>query len=88
MLGWAREEYWYCPRVISCRRVRLLNDTFFVQIMNNVTTALEDNRSAIILTSIDFSKAFKVLDHGPSLEAFGKKCASNQVLKTTEWVHV
>ena len=33
--------------------------------MDNLTSALEDNRSAVVLTSIDFSKAFNRLEHGP-----------------------
>ena len=49
--------------------------------MDNITKALEDNRSAVVLTSVDFSKAFNRLEHGSCLRAFTKKGASTQVIK-------
>ena len=52
-----------------------------VQMLDNITSALEDNRSAVVMTAIDFSKASNRLEHGPCLEAFRKKGASTNVLK-------
>ena len=45
-----------------------------------VTSSLEDNRSAAILTTLDYSKAFNRLGHAPCLRAFAAKGAPNQIL--------
>ena len=52
-----------------------------VQAMDNIPRALEDNRSAVVLTSVDFSKAFNRLEHGSCLQAFAKKGLSTQIIK-------
>ena len=45
-----------------------------VQMLDNLTTALEDNtRSAVVMTAIDFSKAFNRLEHNSCLESFKRK---------------
>ena len=48
--------------------------------LDYVTEALEDHRAAVILTAIDFSKAFNRLEHGHCLEAFAKKGASTDII--------
>ena len=53
---------------------------FAVSVMNYVTGALEDNRAAVVLSSINFSKAFNRLEHGACLKTFERKGASSQVL--------
>ena len=49
--------------------------------MNYVTGALEDNRAGVILTSVDFSKAFNRLEHAACLRAFEKKGASTAIIQ-------
>lgn len=46
-----------------------------------VNEALEDNRAAMVMTSLDFSKAFNRLNHRVCLSEFAKKGASNGILK-------
>ena len=53
---------------------------FIVSVIDYVTNAMEDNRSAVILSSADFSKAINRLEHSACLKAFKKKGASSQVL--------
>ena len=43
------------------------------EVLDDVTSALEDNRASVVLSSIDFSKAFNRLEHGHCLNAFEKK---------------
>ena len=52
-----------------------------VEVMDDVTSALEDNRSAVILSAVDFSKAFNRLEHKHCLESFRKKGASSDVIE-------
>ena len=42
---------------------------------------MEDNRSALLLSSADFSKAFNRLEHSACLNAFKQKGASTKVLQ-------
>ena len=56
-------------------------DHFLVGALDYVTAALEDNRSAIIASSIDFSKAFNRLEHKFCLESFAKKGAPTEIIK-------
>ena len=51
-----------------------------VEAMSDLTTALEDNRAGIVMSAIDFAKAFNRLDHRHCLEAFAKKGASTDVI--------
>ena len=46
-----------------------------------VNSSLEDNRAAVIITSMDFSKAFNRLSHVTCLEEMKKKGASTEVMK-------
>ena len=54
---------------------------FLVKAMDKITEALEDNRAAVELTSVDFSKAFNRLGHGSCLELFAKKGALTEIIK-------
>ena len=55
-------------------------DHFIVNALEYITAALEDNRSAVIASSIDFSKAFNRLEHKFCLETFARKGASTEIL--------
>ena len=52
-----------------------------IEVMDDITSALEDNRAGVILSAIDFSKAFNRLDHTKCLEAFAEKGASSETLQ-------
>ena len=54
---------------------------FLTELNDYVTTSLEDNRAAVVLTSMDFSKAFNRLSHQSCLQEFQKKGASSQVMR-------
>ena len=51
-----------------------------VEVMSDVTSALEDNRAGVVLSAIDFSKAFNRLDHTQCLLTFMRRGASEQIL--------
>ena len=42
---------------------------------------MEDNRSAVILSAIDFSKAFNRLQHDNCLQTFARRGASTQIIR-------
>ena len=51
-----------------------------VGVLDEVMRGLEDDRAGIMLTSIDYAKAFNRLNFQRCLEAFAKKGASTPVL--------
>ena len=53
---------------------------FLIEALDEITTTLEDNRSASVITSIDFSKAFNRLEHLSCLRAFERKGASTEII--------
>ena len=53
---------------------------FLIKMQDYVAFSLEDNRSAVILTSMDYSKAFNRLRHSSCLSEFVKKGASSQMI--------
>ena len=53
---------------------------FLADIWDKITSHLEDSRAAVVLTSIDYSKAFNRLDHLACLKTFAQAGASNQLL--------
>ena len=67
--------------VVNCIPYECGTTHFLVNTMDEIINILEDNRSAAILTSIDYSKAFNRLEHGPCLRAFADKGASNEIIK-------
>lgn len=52
-----------------------------VEVMADLMTAMEDNRAGVVMSAIDFSKAFNRLDHLKCLQSFAKKDASSQILQ-------
>ena len=48
---------------------------------DKLTDHLEDARAAVILTSIDYSKAFNRLEYLECLKSFAQAGASNQLLR-------
>ena len=54
---------------------------FLVRAMDKITGALEDNRAAVVLTSVNLSKAFNHLGYRSCLNSFAKKGASTGILK-------
>ena len=79
VLEWARKEVRPKDNQFGgekgCSTTHLL-----VATIDEITEALEDRRTACVLTAIDFSKAFNRLEHGPCLEAFKQKGASKQII--------
>ena len=51
------------------------------EVMDAVTSALEDNRSAVVLSGLDMSKAFNRLEHASCLAAFAAKGASTDIIR-------
>ena len=51
-----------------------------IEVLDRVAAGLEDNRAAVVLSAIDFSKAFNRLDHFICLKTFVDRGASNQVV--------
>ena len=52
-----------------------------VGVMDEVARGLKDDRASVILTSIDYAKAFNRLSYQHCLAAFARKGASMQVLE-------
>ena len=80
VLAWAREEVWPKENQFG-GEPGSGSEHFAVRTMNFITGALEDNRAAVVLSAIDFSKAFNRLEHGSCLKAFERKGASSQIIK-------
>ena len=57
----------------GCRPAHMLIET-----TQYITSSLEDNRAAVIATSMDYSKAFNRLNHSSCLESFKKKGAATK----------
>ena len=79
VLGWARQEitpklnqYGGEPKASAAH--------LLVETMDYVTSTLEDNRAGVVLSTIDFSKAFNRLDHEHCLKTILKRGASTQVV--------
>ena len=51
-----------------------------VEVVSDITQTLEDNRAGLVLSVIDYSKAFNRLDHYKCLQAFERKGASTETL--------
>ena len=79
LLGWCREEvrpkrnqYGGEPGASAAH--------LLIEVLSDITTGLEDNRAGVVLSTIDFSKAFNRLDHAKCLRSFEKKGASTQII--------
>ena len=80
LLAWSREEvrpklnqYGGEPQASAAH--------LLIEVMSDLTTALEDNRAGIVVSALDFSKAFNRLDHLKCLQSFVKKGSSTQILQ-------
>ena len=79
VLEWARQEA--VPKLNqyggepAASAAQLLIET-----LDYITSSLEDNRAGVVLSAVDFSKAFNRLDHEHCLRSIIKKGCSNQVV--------
>ena len=80
VLGWAREEVVPKDNQFG-EEPRSGTEHFFVQAMNKISSALGDNRSAVVLTAVDFSKVFNRIEHGACLNTFAAKASSLDILQ-------
>ena len=80
ILQWPREEVQLLPNQYGgqpgCGPAH-----FLIEMNDYISTALEDNRAAVIMTSMDFSKAFNRLNHTTCLDEFRKKGASTDLIE-------
>ena len=51
-----------------------------MKVVNHVVEALEDNRSAVVLSAVDFSKAFNRLEYPGCLQTVAKKWGSTDII--------
>ena len=80
VLGWAREEV--IPKTNQYGGEPKASATqLLVETIDYVTSSLEDNRAGVVLSAVDFSKAFNRLDHEHCLRAIIERGASAQVVK-------
>ena len=72
MLEWSREEV--RPKLnqfgVEPRAGAVI---MLTEVMDKITSVMEDNRLAAVLSAIDFSKAFNRLQHNKCLQAFAKR---------------
>ena len=52
-----------------------------MEVLSDITTALEDNRAGVVISALDFSKAFNRLEHLNCLKSFAKKGASTEIIQ-------
>ena len=77
--SWAREEV--VPKLNQYGGEPAASATqFLVEMDDQTACALEDNRAAVVLPSMDFSKAFNHLDHSKCLGGLKKRGMSTPVL--------
>ena len=80
VLDWAREEiklkHNQYGGELGCGPAH-----FLIELNDFIASSLEDNRAAVVLMSMDFSKAFNRLHHATCLREFKKKGASTQFMK-------
>ena len=80
LLAWSREEVRPKPNQYGGEKGASAAQ-LLIEVVGDVTESLEDNRAAVVLSAIDFSKAFNRLDHTECIKAFASKGASNQILQ-------
>ena len=79
VLQWSREEV--TPKLNQYGGEKKSSAThLLIEVMDDVTAAMEDNRLGVVLSAIDFSKAFNRLEHEHCLRSFAKKGASNDIM--------
>ena len=52
-----------------------------IEVLSDITTAMEDNRAGVVLSALDFSKAFNRLEHQQCLRAFERKGAPSEIIR-------
>ena len=79
LLEWSRQEV--VPKLNQYGGEPAASSTqLLVEVLSDVTSTLEDNRAGLVLSAIDFSKAFNRLNHRKVLNSFAKKGSSSSVL--------
>ena len=79
VLQWSREEV--RPKMNQYGGEPGASSTqLLIEVISDVTAAMEDNRAGVVLSPLDFSKAFNRLDHLKCLQAFEKKGSSTEIL--------
>ena len=79
LLSWSREEV--RPKINQYGGEKGASATqLLIEVVSDITEALKDNRAGMVLSAVDFSKAFNRLDHGKCLRAFARKGSSSQFL--------
>ena len=80
LLTWSREEV--SPKLNQFGGEAGASATqLLIEVIDDVTKSLEDNRAGVVLSAIDFSKAFNRLDHDKCLRSFANKGSSTQILR-------
>ena len=79
LMTWTRQEVTTKPSQFGGER-GCGTDHLLTTLWHEIGSALEDHRSAVVLSAIDLSKAFNRLEHEACLKSFRAKGASNQVL--------
>ena len=80
VLAWAREEV--VPKANQFGgEPKCGTEHFMVESLHYITSALEDNRNGVVVSSVDFSKAFNRLDHLACLKSFQKLGASTEIIQ-------
>ena len=51
-----------------------------IEVIDDITTGMEDNRAAVVLSALDFSKAFNRLEHSKCLQSFAQRGASSEII--------
>ena len=79
VLKWARQQV--LPKLNQYGGEKgCSTEHFLIDIWDQITDSLEDQRAAAVLTDIDYSKAFNRLEHSAVLEQFKQAGASTEIL--------
>lgn len=79
LLEWSRQEV--VPKSNQYGEEPAASSTqLLIEVLSDVTSTLEDNRAGLVLSAIDFSKAFNRLDHRKVLHSFARRGSSSDVL--------
>ena len=80
VLSWARQEV--TPKLNQFGGEPKASSThLLMNVLDYTINALKDNRSAMVLSAVDFSKAFNRLEHLACLNTLAKRGASTQIIR-------
>ena len=80
VLGWARQEV--TPKLNQFGGEPNASTTMLLmKVIDYTLNAIEDHRAAVVLSAVDFSKAFNRLEHSACLKTFKRRGASTQILQ-------